>query len=75
MNLAEYEVYEAIKVAQKEPEIIRCICLTCKGYISDWDAQKGYAVCRRCRRACWPAPKVERYSEPRKPTLIQLRDG
>jgi len=59
MNSAEYEIYDAIRAVQKEPVSIRYICLICRGYISDWDARKGYAICWRCRRALYPARKVE----------------
>jgi DNA-directed RNA polymerase subunit RPC12/RpoP len=76
MNSAEYEVYKAIREVQKEPDSIRYICLICKKYLSDWDTQKGYAMCWRCRSALFPTPKVEaRNPEPRKPTLVQLKDG
>ena len=76
MNIAEYEVYNAIREVQKEPETIRYLCLICKGYISDSDSQKGYAMCWRCRSALFPAPKVGAMNpEPRKATVVQLRDG
>jgi len=76
MNLAEYEVYKAIREVQKEPDSIRYICLICKGNLSDWDTQKGYAICWRCRRGYCPRPKFEaRNWEARKPTLVQLKDG
>ena len=76
MNLAEYEIYNAIREVQKGPAIIRYICLICKGYLSDWDNQKGYAICWRCRSVYCPTPKVEvRNPEPKKATLVQLKDG
>jgi len=76
MNSAEYEVYKAIREVQREPETIRYLCLICKGYISDLDSQKGYAMCWRCRSASFPTPKVEAMNpEPRKATVVQLKDG
>ena len=76
MNMTEYEVYKAIREVQKEPETIRYICFICKKYLSDWDTQKGYAMCWRCRRGYCPTPNVEaRNPKHRKPTLIQLKDG
>ena len=59
MNMAEYEVYKAIREVQKEPDSIRYICLFCKKYLSDWDNRKGYAICWRCRRVYSPTLKVE----------------
>jgi len=76
MNLAEFEVYSAIREVQMGPAIIRYICLICKDYLSDWDNQKGYAICWRCRRVYSPTPKVEvRNPELKKATLVQLKDG
>ena len=71
MNLAEYEIYNAIREVQNGPATIRYICLICKGNVSDWDKKKGYAICWRCRRIYFPTPKVEeRISEPGKATLV-----
>ena len=75
MNSAEYEVWSAIREVQKDPVILRYICLICKGYISDWDSQKGYAICWKCRRALFPTPKVERNPELPRASVIHLKDG
>jgi hypothetical protein len=76
MNSAKFEIYRAIREAQSAPAIISYLCLTCKGELNDWDVQKGYAICWRCRRVCSPTPKVEEQKpELRKATLLQLKDG
>ena len=76
MNLAEYEIYNAIREVQMGPAIIRYICLICKGYLSDWDDRARTAVCWKCRKIYFPTQKVEvNNPEPKKATLFQLRDG
>ena len=76
MNSAELEIYNAIRQAQARPTIIRYLCLICKGYLSDWDVQARKDVCWKCRKICFPTPRVEaKNPEPKKATLFQLRDG
>ena len=76
MNSDRFEIYNAIREAQSGPTIIRYLCLICKGDVSDWDIQKGYAICWRCRRIYSPTQKVEeKKPEFRKATLLQLKDG
>lgn len=76
MNLAELEIHEAIRQAQRDPTIIRYVCIICKDYLSDWDIRKGKAVCWKCSEIYFPAPKVEaKNQEPKKAQLFQLKDG
>ena len=76
MNPAQFEIGEAIRKAQRGHTIIRYLCLICKGFLNDWDVEKGYAICWRCRRIYSPIPKVEEAKpEISKATLLQLKDG
>jgi hypothetical protein len=75
MNSAEIEIYNAIWEAQRSPTIIRHLCLICKGYLKDWDVQKGLAICWKCRKVYCPDPKVEEKKPEPKPRLAQVKDG
>ena len=76
MNSAELEIYQAIRHAQRGPTVIRYLCLICKSYLSSWDVRKQKAVCWKCRAIYFPPPHIEsRSPEPRKATLLQLKDG
>jgi len=76
MNTGEVEIYNAIRQAQNGPAIIRYKCIICKEYLSDWETNRGYAVCWSCKGVYFPAPKVEeKRARPQKATLVQLRDG
>jgi len=43
--------------------------------LGEWDVKAGKAVCWKCRKTYWPKPKVEEKPEPKKPEMIQLKDG
>jgi hypothetical protein len=76
MNPVQFEIGEAIRKVQSGPTIIRYLCLICKGTLKDWDVEKGYAICWRCRRVYSPTRKVEEAKpELSKATLLQLKDG
>jgi len=76
MNSVNYEVYNAIKDAQKGPETIRYVCLFCKNFLSGWDVREGRAVCSTCSSIYFPLPKIEaKKSGLQKATLFQLDDG
>ena len=69
------EIYKAIRQVWHGPTVIRYLCLICKDYLNDWDVKAGKAVCWKCRKTYWPKPKVEEKPEPKKPEMIQLKDG
>ena len=76
MNSAEFEIYNAVRQVESGPTMIRCLCLICKGYLSNWDVRTREAVCWRCREIYFPAPKIEpKNPEPKRARLFQLRDG
>ncbi len=75
MNSTELEIYQAIRQVQKGPTIIRYLCSICKDYLNEWDVKGRKAVCWKCRKAYWPKPKEEEVQEPRRPRLVQLKDG
>ena len=76
MNATEVEISDAVRQVQVGPAMIRHICIICKEYLSDWETHRGYAVCWSCKSVYFPAPKVEeKREEPKKATLVQLRDG
>ena len=76
MNSAELEIYKAIRQLQNGPTVIRYLCLICKDYLSSWDVRKREAVCWKCRKISFPPTQIEpKNPEPKKATLLQLRDG
>jgi hypothetical protein len=75
MNSAEFEIWKAIKEAQRGPAVIKQICLLCKDCLPDWDLRRGFATCWRCREFYCPAPKIEEEKAEPKATLLRLKDG
>ena len=76
MNSTELEIYQAIRQAQRGPTIIRYLCPICKDYLNEWDAKASKTICWKCRKTCWPKPKVEEKNlEPKRPRLVPMKDG
>ena len=76
MDLAQFEIEQAIRKVHTGPEVIRPICVICKDCLNDWDVRKRYAVCLKCRGLYFPEPKIEPVNPgPKKAELFQLKDG
>ena len=76
MNPTELEIYKAVREVQKGPTIIRCLCIMCKGYLSDRDLREQRGVCEECRTMHVPVRKVlQEVPEPNRPRLVPLRNG
>ena len=76
MNMAQLEIYKAVRKVQSGPTILRQVCTICKHYLNTWDLKSKKAVCWYCRKKYFPTPQpVEQQPEPKQFRLVQQKDG